>query len=495
MVVSIGRNTSSDPRIYEQLADIVGSRYASMSEDVLFTYSEDFMTFERPGRADYVAIPGSTEEVQAIVRLANREKIPVTPMVANSSIGSIATPREGGIVMDMRRMNRVIEINEEDQYALVEAGITYAEIVGYMNKHHPTLRIPVTYAPPTSGWIAACIMYGMTDLSMAYGDGSYFLNAMEAVLPTGELIRTGSAMASPHWNHHAGLPDNGLIGLFIGWNGASGVITKASLKLFPRRQFRKDYIMDADTVERGFKTQCRIAWKGIVDDIASNNWAWGRVEAGEKVPFAEGIRPGEAELSSWVSFTANTQRELEAKDEIVQKTTAECGSKLTDFEAATATYPKGDQIHYFKYLPMQLSNDITGGRGGRAQWVGGYCPPSKNAVIYRAVEKVMEKHGYNKAGHWIQSYNRLMDHGHEGIVRYNVFGQQHDTPEDIERHRACLKDIGAAMRANGTVLYKAPAYFSRLNWLGSDPVAVNLLKNIKKMIDPNRIMNPGQLDF
>jgi FAD/FMN-containing dehydrogenase len=51
------------------------------------------------------------------------------------------------------------------------------------------------------------------------------------------------------------------------------------------------------------------------------------------------------------------------------------------------------------------------------------------------------------------------------------------------------------MRAQGVVLYKAPAYFSRLNWLGSDPVAVNLIKQIKKLIDPNRIMNPGQLDL
>jgi glycolate oxidase len=495
MVISMEKAQGTTSRVYEQLVSIVGSRNASMSEDVLFTYSEDFMTFELPGKADYVAMPKSAEEVQAIIRLANREKVPVTPMVANSSIGSIATPREGGIVLDMRRMNRVIEINEEDQYALVEAGITYAEIVGYMNKHHPDLRIPVTYAPCTSGWIAACIMYGMTDLSMAYGDGSYFLNALEAVLPTGEMIRTGSAMSSPHWNHHAGLPDNGLIGLFIGWNGTSGVITKASLKLFPKRPFRRDYIMDADTVERGFKVQRMIAHKGIVDDVASNNWAWGRVEAGEKIPFSEGIKPGEAELSSWVSFTANTEKELDAKDEIVQKATADGGAKLTRFEDAVSTYTKGDQIHYFKYLPVQLSNDITGGRGGRAQWVGGYCPPSKNAEIYRAVEQVMERHGYNKAGHWIQSYNRLMDHGHEGIVRYNVFGQPHDTPKDIEGHRACLRDIGATMRAHGTVLYKAPAYFSRLNWLGSDPVAVNLLKNIKKMIDPNRIMNPGNLDF
>lgn len=294
MVISTEKTQGTTSRVYEQLVSIVGSRNASMSEDVLFTYSEDFMTFELPGKADYVAMPKSAEEVQAIIRLANREKVPVTPMVANSSIGSIATPREGGIVLDMRRMNRVIEVNDEDQYALVESGITYAEIVGYMNKHHPDLRIPVTYAPCTSGWIAACIMYGMTDLSMAYGDGSYFLNALEAVLPTGEMIRTGSAMSSPHWNHHAGLPDNGLIGLFIGWNGTSGVITKASLKLFPKRPFRRDYIMDADTVERGFKVQRMIAHKGIVDDVASNNWAWGRVEAGEKVPFSEGIKPGEA---------------------------------------------------------------------------------------------------------------------------------------------------------------------------------------------------------
>jgi glycolate oxidase len=495
MIETTERPQNAKSRIYEQLASIVGSRYASMSEDVLFTYSEDFMTFELPGKADYVAIPNSTEEVQAIIRLANREKIPVTPMVANASIGSIATPREGGIVLDMRRMNRVIEVNEEDQYALVEAGITYAEIVGYMNKHHPALRIPVTYAPPTSGWIAACIMYGMTDLSMAYGDGSYFLNAMEAVLPTGEVIRTGSAMSSPYWNHHAGLPDFGLIGLFVGWNGSSGVITKASLKLFPKRPFRRDCIMDADTVERGFKIQRMIARKGIVDDVASNNWAWGRVEAGEKVPFSEGIRPGEAELSSWVSFTANTAKELEAKDEIVKQVTKEGGGKLTLFEDAVSTYTKGDQIKYFKYLPLQLSNDITGGRGGRAQWVGGYCPPSKNAEVYRAVEKVMDKNGYNADGHYIQAYNRLMDHGHEGIVRYNIFGRQHDTPKDVERHRACLKDIGATMRAQGVVLYKAPAYFARLNWLGSDPVAVNLIKQIKKLIDPNRIMNPGQLDL
>jgi FAD/FMN-containing dehydrogenase len=495
LVVVSEKTQTNNSKIYERLVAIVGSRYVSNSEDVLYTYSEDFITFEEPGKADFVVMPKTTEEVQAIMRLANRERIPVVPWVANLSVGALATPREGGIVLDMRRMNQVLEVNEEDQYILVEGGITYADVVGYVNRHYPHLRIPVTYAPPATGYVASSLMYGMTDLSMAYGDASYFVNAFEAVLPTGEIIRTGSAMSSPHWNHHAALPDFGLIGLFIGWAGTTGVVTKASIKLYPKRPYRADYFMDADTVERGFKIQRDLARTGIIDDIASNNWAWGRVEAGEKLPFTEGRRPGEPELSSWVSFTANTEKELEAKTEIVKNITEKGGGKLTLFEEGIKTFTKGDQIKYFKYLPVQLSNDISGARGGRAQWVGGYAPPSKNAEIYRAVEKIYEKYGYTQAGHPIQAYNRLMDHGHEGIIRYNIFGSKDDTPETVERHRKCLREIGETMRAHGTILYKAPPYFARLNWLGTDPAAMSIIRSIKRMLDPNRIMNPGQLDF
>lgn len=88
-----------------------------------------------------------------------------------------------------------------------------------------------------------------------------------------------------------------------------------------------------------------------------------------------------------------------------------------------------------------------------------------------------------------------MDHGHEGIIRYNIFGSKDDSPEIVEKHRKCLREIGEVMRAHGTILYKAPPYFARLNWLGTDPAAMNIIRTIKKILDPNRIMNPGQLDF
>ena len=495
MVEVLDKQRYSNNRVYEHLAAIVGSRYVSNSEDVLYTYSEDFLTFEPPGKADYVVMPRTTEEVQSVIRLANREKIPVVPWVSNLSIGALCNPREGGIVMDLTRMNKVLEVNEDDLYFVVEGGITAAEVVGYMNKHYPEYRIPVTFAPPACGYVASSLLYGMTDLSMAYGDASFFINAFEAVLPNGEIMKAGSRMASPYWSHHSALPDFGLIGLFIGWSGITGVVTKASIKLFPRRPFRTDYFMDADTVERGFKVQRMCARTGVVDDIASNNWAWGRIEAGEKLPFTESIRPGEAELSSWISLTGNTAKEIDAKCDLIKDLVAQGGAKLTLFEDGVSTFTKGDQIRYFKYLPMQLSNDISGARGGRAQWVGGYVSPSKNAEVYRAVEKVMEKWGYTAEGHPIQAYNRFMDHGHEGIVRYNIFGSKDDSPELVERHRAALKEIGTTMREHGTILYKAPPFFARLNWEKTNPAALDLLKTIKNKIDPNRIMNPGQLEI
>lgn len=495
MVEAERNQTKSDPRVYEHLAAIVGSRNASISEDVLYTYSEDFLTFQAPGKADYVVMPRTTEEVQAIMRLANLNKIPVIPWASNLSIGALCTPLVGGIVLDLKRMNRILEVNEDDLYFVVEGGATSADVVGYMNKHHPEYRVPVTFAPPSCGYVASSLLYGMTDLSMAYGDASFFINAFEAVLPTGEVINTGSRMASPYWSHHSALPDYGFNGLFIGWTGTSGVVTKAGIKLFPKRPYRTDYFMDADTVERGFKVQRMCARTGVVDDIASNNWGWGRVEAGEKLPFKESLRKGEAELSSWIALSGNTVKEMEAKIELIQDLVKQGGAVLTLFEDGIKTFTKGDQIKFFKNLPMQLSNDISGARGGRAQWVGGFCPPSMNAKIYRAVEKVYDKWGYTAEGQPIQAYNRFMDHGHEGIIRYNIFGSKDDSPELVERHRACLKEIAQTMRDNGTILYKAPPLFARMNWERTNPAAMDLVRTIKRRIDPNGIMNPGQADL
>jgi len=93
-------------RVVKEFEKIVGRDFVSTNEADLYIYSQD-MTQAEPSWPDVVAIPKSVDEVQAIIRLANREKIPVTPYVSGGNIGGLAVPLKGGILLDLKRMNRI----------------------------------------------------------------------------------------------------------------------------------------------------------------------------------------------------------------------------------------------------------------------------------------------------------------------------------------------------------------------------------------------------
>ena len=102
--------------VVKELERIVGSEYVTTNQADLYIYSQD-MTQADSSWPDIVVIPQSVAEVQAIVRLANKEKIPVTPYVAGGNIGGLTIPLQGGIVLDLRRMDRIVEINDTNMYS------------------------------------------------------------------------------------------------------------------------------------------------------------------------------------------------------------------------------------------------------------------------------------------------------------------------------------------------------------------------------------------
>ncbi|MCK9232030.1 MAG: FAD-binding protein, partial [Syntrophales bacterium] len=104
--------------VYGSLVEIVGEEFVSDQEEELYIYSRDSGAQE-PRKADYVVAPKKVEEVQKIVLLANREKIPITPMGGGLTLSGLAVPIKGGIVLDMKRMDRIIEINEKSRYAVL----------------------------------------------------------------------------------------------------------------------------------------------------------------------------------------------------------------------------------------------------------------------------------------------------------------------------------------------------------------------------------------
>jgi FAD/FMN-containing dehydrogenase len=206
-----------------RLAEIVGQDYVSNRPEDLYLYSRD-PGAQKPRRTDYVVMPQTVDEVQQIVRLANQEKVPLTPMGAGLTLSALTVPLRGGIVLDMKRMDSIIEVNEASRYTVIEAGVTQAALRAYLEKHHPRLQHSTPESPPTATIVGNILIQGHGHLTPRYGVNSQMVNGMEVVLPTGEVCKLGSSSISPTWFSRDPLPD--LMGLFLGWLGTTGIVTK-----------------------------------------------------------------------------------------------------------------------------------------------------------------------------------------------------------------------------------------------------------------------------
>ncbi|NVM03687.1 MAG: FAD-dependent oxidoreductase, partial [Candidatus Helarchaeota archaeon] len=110
--------------LIEELKKIVGEEWVTDRPEELIIYSKD-MTENEPSKPDVVVMPKSTEEVQKIVKLANEKKIPLTPYVAGANVGGLAIPTKGGILIDLKRMDQILEVDESNMYVIVEPGVTF----------------------------------------------------------------------------------------------------------------------------------------------------------------------------------------------------------------------------------------------------------------------------------------------------------------------------------------------------------------------------------
>ena len=133
--------------IYKPLVEILGEDYVSNRPEELYFYARD-PGLMPPHEPDYVVMPKTTEEVQKIVKLANEEKVPIVPKGGGLALTGLVIPLKGGILMDMKRMDGILEVNEKARYVIVEGGTTQGALIAYLEKHHPNLRHSIPDSPP-----------------------------------------------------------------------------------------------------------------------------------------------------------------------------------------------------------------------------------------------------------------------------------------------------------------------------------------------------------
>jgi len=175
--------------VVESLRAIIGEENVLVGDDIKEEYARDEGLTVEPCLPEVVVKPGSTEEVAKILSLANEKRIPVTPRGGGTGLCGGCVAVSGGILLSLERMNRILEIDEENYVAVVEAGVVLADLYKAVEARGFYYPLYPGEESATIGGNVATNAGGMR--AVKYGVTRHYVLGLEAVLPTGEIIQTG----------------------------------------------------------------------------------------------------------------------------------------------------------------------------------------------------------------------------------------------------------------------------------------------------------------
>jgi len=444
--------------IYKALVEIVGEGNVSTQPEELYIYSHDLGTTE-PHRPDYAVVPKTTEEIQELVKLANREKVPVVPLGGGLSLAGLAVPLQGGIALDLKRMDKILEVNEKARYVLVECGVSQGQLTSYLERHHPHLMHSEPGAPPQATIAGNVAIHGQGDLAQAHGFNSDMVNGLEIVLPTGEVCKFGSCAINSGWYTQHPLPD---VGLFLGWAGTTGIITKVSLRLFPCKKIRgvgQFVVEDEDLIPE-------IIYKVTHTEMAQDVIAFSQAIP----PFASGLH------HITINLSADSEKELDFKMELIWDDTLGEYIRRGD----------GGFLGFAQHVQRpQVSKTSDWRKGGGFEYVGSIMPVETYPECYRRGREISERHDipYTVLG-------RTVGMSHAMMFSWTYAFNRAD-PESIRQAREALHETDDLVLELGGTIWKPGVYGQKLVMERMDPNTLNLMKKVKQLLDPNGIMNPG----
>ena len=451
----------------KKLVSIVGEDFVSTNSADLLIYSGD-MTQADTSMPDIVVLPQSVEELQAIVRLAGENRIPVTPHVAGGNIGGLAIPLRGGIMLDLKRMKR-IEVNETDMYAVVEPGVTFGMMKNTLDEHYPDLVYTYAFSPGSTSVMCNALLQGLDTLSFRYGAASNWVSGLEVVLPTGELVRIGSCAVSDTWQALVPMPE--LAGLFLGWQGTTGIITKMAVSLWPKPRHSVTLSFAMPDLKSSYELLKALRWTRVPDDLIGTSFQFGKVarmanEQHLKISLhpAQPVLPDEPEFVISAEISGNTEDELNAKADVV-KIAAE--KALPDSGMQGPSTSPSSRAH----LPMQAIDVLSA--GGGLTWVGCYGPMSRWLETFEKCCAVQDKYDITRSG-----YTRIMNEGHFAAIRWLLPFNKED-PEDVEEGQDFMANVNPdslevleACRVEPSLANAKPLeryQFERMGYFCADP--------------------------
>jgi glycolate oxidase len=381
-------------------------------------------------------------------------------------LSGLCRPLKGGIVLDMKRMNKILEVNETSRYCVVEAGCSHGMLQAYLKQHHPNLKYSSPDAPPAATIAGNILIHGSGHMSQATGFHSEMLNGLEVVLPTGETCKIGSCSATPYWFSRAPLPD--LAGLFVGWFGTTGVVTKLGIKLYPNPS-KKDVMMFLnDNPDHMPDILLRLTGTEMLEDL--------NVSCSAQPEHMEGLQ------LLLIYITANSDDELELKRKIIRNTLR----SYVDSKEGGFMFVPGFAKGRFLEVPLrEMTKYADTKKGGGFEYVGAIMPLELFPRAHKAGIEIAKKYEtpYSMAV-------RIIGRGHCMMFAYAYAFNRADENDRKNAQRA-LHATNEAVLEMGGIPWKAEEPAQQLIMKQMDPQTLQLMRKIRTTLDPNGIMNPG----
>jgi len=458
-----------NPDIVDALRKIVGEENVLLAAEDLERYSHD----EVVGLSAYpevVVKARSAQEVSQILQLAQRERIPVTPRGAGMGLSGGAVPILGGIVLSLEKMNRILEIDKENLMVTVEPGVITADI-------HRAVEAEGLFYPPDPASLDSCSIGGNIaegaggPRAVKYGVTCHFVCGLEAVLPSGEIIRCGGKLVKNVVGYN-------LVQLLTGSEGTLAIVTQIILRLIPLPKCQIDLLVPYDDFQSAADTVSAIIAQRIVPTTIEF-MECDCVLAVEKLIEKEApFHDAAAQLL--IQLDGNSRESVDADFEVVGDICLEHGARDV---LVARDRPTRDRLWEVRRKiiealrnasPVNHMEDVV-------------VPRSEIPALLRGVRALSAKYG-------VRSLN--FGHAGDGNVHVNVL--KDDLPMDRweELVPALSREIyELTLSLGGTITGEHGIGATRRKYLplALDEAQIEVQRRIRAAFDPNQILNPAKI--
>ena len=454
-----------EARLVDEFKDIVGDENVLTTPEELLCYSYDSTVLQH--LPEIVVLPRTTAEVAATVKVANREKMPLVPRGAGTNLAGGTIPIRGGIVLSLTRMTDILEIDTVNMVAVVQPGVVTGKLQAQAAKQG-------LYYPPDPASLKVTTIGGNVGMNaggphaLKYGVSSDYVMGLQVVLPSGEVIRTGGKAIKNVTGYN-------LTQLYVGSEGTLGVITEITLRLIPQPESSGSVLAAFADLDDAAILVNRILQAGVTPAVIE---IMDQMTVQTVDDYLQSGLPRDAAALLLIQVDgvqAAVDQELDVVAELCREnraTMVEVATTAADEEvlwkARRSISPSLTRVR-----PNKLGEDIS-------------VPRESIPEVVRRIQEISRQRDLPIV---------IFGHISDGNLHPNILFDQGD-PAEMERVEAASGDIfEIATSVGGTLSGEHGIGLLKQKYLKLDLPhgTVEVMRTIKRALDPDDIMNPGKI--